>query len=68
MADIALVVGQHVIQQRPLDRLNHHIVEGMGPLAVQGFEVLVEGPTNGLVDAGVLGPRRLAGILTHSDD
>jgi hypothetical protein len=41
MADIALIVGQHVIQQRPLDRLNHHIVEGMGPLAVQGFEVLV---------------------------
>jgi hypothetical protein len=29
---------------------------------------LVEGPTNGLVDAGVLGPRRPAGILTHGDD
>ena len=68
VADIALILGQHVIEQRPLDCLDHHIVEGMGPLAVQGFEVLVEGPTNGLVDAGVLGPRRLAGILTHSDN
>jgi hypothetical protein len=29
---------------------------------------LVERPTNGLVDAGVFGPRRPAGILTHGDD
>jgi len=41
VADIALILGQHVIQQWPLDGLDHHIVEGMGPLAIQGFEVLV---------------------------
>ena len=68
MADIALILSQHDIQQRPLNGLDHHVVEGMGPLAIQGFEVLVQRPTNSLVDAGVFGPRRPAGTLIHSDD